>query len=465
MRQETPAATRFAQGAYNDRMEYPDFYSHAGYAIQPHDHSPTTSPKPTITTTSISDFAAPASSPQSSTIGLFSQTTSTPYSDNPSTPGFHDNSHIPANQPFQKLQPDSVPPTIRSEENVLFKLPFVQRSNGPSIIDLSSGEELIALHLGENEHKRRRESDCDSESEPSIPSIPLDPLQEVFEIRDDGTLLPILDYSLTQPSPGKKIRLEKSHRHHLHLQFLSEEESEAAGSKTTLRGDRDRNCSNRSHGSMRSSRYGHWAESARRRRDVFGLGGIHTVSSRFGDGVTFEFDQLGDVQDGVTQAHDGDQKMDEQSSLVGENTMDSSPSEKTVLDAAKGTRALFQYQGPKTLSIPDGVEMLDWSHWDDSKLDHTFALNDLQVHELVFYRLGTAGSGQVEDQSSHVVSQGNCIQQDEYSHPESGIIIEELEDDNDDDNGNIADDEGYERLGDDAPLAELGEKIMDMDLD
>ncbi|KAG0250273.1 hypothetical protein BG011_008519 [Mortierella polycephala] len=448
-------------------MEHPGFYSYAGYAKQPADHSPTTSPKSTLTTAIRSDIAVSASSPQSPTIELSSQTTSTPHSDNPFAPGFHDNSHIPANQPFQKLQPDSTPPTIRSEENVYFMSPFVQRSNGPSIIDLSSGEELIALHLGENEHKRRRDSDCDSESEPSIPSIPLDPLQEVFEIRDDGTLLPILDYSLTQPSPAKKMRLGKSHHDHLHLQFLSEEESDVdvPGSKTTLREDRDRKCSNRSHGSVRSFQYGHWAESARRKRDMFGLGGTHTVSSRFRDDVNFESDRLGDAQDGVTQAHDGDQKMDEQSSQVGENTMDSSPSEKAVPDAAKGTQALFQYQGPRTLSIPDGVDMLDWGHWGDSELDHTFALNDLQVHEIVLYRLGTAGSGQVEDQSSHVVSQVDCIQQDEGNHPELGVTIEELEDDNDDGDGNIADDEGCELLDYDAPLVELGEKIMDMDLD
>jgi hypothetical protein len=75
-------------------------------------------------------------------------------------------------------------------------------SEGPSIIDLSSGEELEALHLGENEHKRRRDSAFDSGSS-------AESLREVYDVLEDGSLCPVMDHAPVKPSPTKRIRLEE----------------------------------------------------------------------------------------------------------------------------------------------------------------------------------------------------------------------------------------------------------------
>ncbi|KAK3807611.1 MAG: hypothetical protein J3Q66DRAFT_355858 [Benniella sp.] len=75
-------------------------------------------------------------------------------------------------------------------------------SGGPSIIDLSSGEELEALHLGENEHKRRRDSAFDSGSS-------AESLREVYDVLEDGSLCPVMDHAPVKPSPTKRIRVEE----------------------------------------------------------------------------------------------------------------------------------------------------------------------------------------------------------------------------------------------------------------
>ncbi|KAG0363675.1 hypothetical protein BG005_009095 [Podila minutissima] len=87
----------------------------------------------------------------------------------------------------------------------------VSNATGPSIIDLASGEELVAFHLGENEHKRRRDSTFE-------PSIECD-LREVYDVQEDGSLHPIMDHAPALPSPTKKLRLGKSDNH---LQCLRE---------------------------------------------------------------------------------------------------------------------------------------------------------------------------------------------------------------------------------------------------
>ncbi|KAG0270156.1 hypothetical protein DFQ27_000075 [Actinomortierella ambigua] len=92
---------------------------------------------------------------------------------------------------------------------------------GPSIIDLSSGEELVALHLGENEHKRRRDSTCSVSSNSFQDTYPrsggpstttttttTESLREVFDVQDDGTLLPVWDHAPAMPSQKKKVKLD-----------------------------------------------------------------------------------------------------------------------------------------------------------------------------------------------------------------------------------------------------------------
>ncbi|CAO3567814.1 unnamed protein product [Mortierella alpina] len=78
-------------------------------------------------------------------------------------------------------------------------------SNGPIIVDLSSGEELVALHLGENDHKRRR----DSTEEPALNSPIVDSLRTIYEFQDEGSLVPILVRCPTRSFAVKKLRLGK----------------------------------------------------------------------------------------------------------------------------------------------------------------------------------------------------------------------------------------------------------------
>jgi len=75
-------------------------------------------------------------------------------------------------------------------------------SEGPSIIDLSSGEKLEPLHWGENDHKRRRDSVAESGSS-------AESLREVFNVQGDGSLLPDLNHAPSLPSPPKRHRIDE----------------------------------------------------------------------------------------------------------------------------------------------------------------------------------------------------------------------------------------------------------------
>ncbi|KAF9186151.1 hypothetical protein BGZ51_002218 [Haplosporangium sp. Z 767] len=76
-------------------------------------------------------------------------------------------------------------------------------TDGPSIIDLSSGEELQTLNLGENDHKRRRDNATDSGSS-------TDTLREVFDVQEDGSLHAVMDHAPSLPSPTKRIKTDKN---------------------------------------------------------------------------------------------------------------------------------------------------------------------------------------------------------------------------------------------------------------
>jgi hypothetical protein len=95
------------------------------------------------------------------------------------------------------------------------RVPTTTTAHGPSIIDLSSGEELVSLHVG-TEHKRRRESvaGCPEDG---------DSLREVFDVQEDGTLLETKEHAPALPSPTKRAKLEKTRPH---LQFLDPSEDD-----------------------------------------------------------------------------------------------------------------------------------------------------------------------------------------------------------------------------------------------
>ncbi|KAK3814922.1 MAG: hypothetical protein J3Q66DRAFT_343400, partial [Benniella sp.] len=120
-----------------------------------------------------------------------------PSSKSPSGPSSTLRKHPPS--PVPSCPSVSSPPLPHN--NIFPKaLPaFRQNLNGPSIIDLSSGEELVTLHLGVNEHKRKSEDDL------SPPKGSAESLQEVFEYQDDGTLQPISDHNSGYLSPAKKV--------------------------------------------------------------------------------------------------------------------------------------------------------------------------------------------------------------------------------------------------------------------
>ncbi|KAG0356252.1 hypothetical protein BGZ54_000798 [Gamsiella multidivaricata] len=244
------------------------------------------------------------------------------------------------------------------------------------------------------------------ENDLSLPSDCMDSLREVFEYQDDGTLLPILDRASAQPSPAKKVRLGKASLNSF-LRFLSEEESDAEGDEDDSK--------------MRQSR--------------------KTGSS----------DGIGD--DRGPQQH-----------------------EKQPIDSGKthnqhchksfetGSQALTRYQGPKDLSPSGGLDVFHGCCWNSLGTVRIIPLNELQGNELVLYQRSVAvlivanANNSNEDDGEQSTAMDPCGENDLLSI----ACIEELDDELDD--GNMADDEECE-LPDDAPLIELEEKIMGMDLD
>ncbi|KAF9954755.1 hypothetical protein BGZ72_004301 [Mortierella alpina] len=97
-------------------------------------------------------------------------------------------------------------------------------SEGPSIIDLSSGEKLEPLHWGENDHKRRRDSVAESGSS-------AESLREVFDVQGDGSLRAVLDHAPSLPSPPKRHRVDEPIREGS-LCLLDEVENEWVSSGT-----------------------------------------------------------------------------------------------------------------------------------------------------------------------------------------------------------------------------------------
>jgi len=281
---------------------------------------------------------------------------------------------------------------------------------GPSIIDLSSGEELVALHLGENEHKRRRECATNCGSTESQRA-------EVFEAQEDGNLHPIVDHG-SQPSPAKKLRLGQA-QNQSHLHFLGDGDSDIQGFKQT--------------GAFWNRKLG-----ASHRQQFFPW--LNTKWNR---------------AHGTTESKQQDEADQNKGLPLGriDETMDS------------GERALIQMPRQRKLSFPDTMESFHWDPWSMHGPGSVFPLRDTHGGELVLYNRGHP------DEDSPFGSHF----EDLYDNTsESGVIVEELEDDEDSHNdreedlendGNLADDEGCGLAEDDSPLMGLEEKIMDMDLD
>ncbi|KAF8924670.1 hypothetical protein BGZ58_001551 [Dissophora ornata] len=321
--------------------------------------------------------------------------------------------------------------------------------------DVDNSEELVALHLGENEHKRRRDGDLPS------PTSSTESLREVFEYQDDGTLLPILDHAQAQPSPAKKVRMGKA-CHHPHLRFLSEAESEAEGGhgKSTKIGH-DRKISGSSSGYYRLAQNGYWSGVAARRRGSASVRSTRgPVSNRFWDDA--------DMVESNTHKHDDHHQVNEDEIKLSDD--DTSSSQSGVETPKAGQQILIRYQGSKTVSLTDGRATVCWSRWKDQELVCVFPQDGRQGKELVLYQKPVAGvKARIRRASGQRGKGGVGSQQlkdadhhDARNDCQLNAFIEELSDDDDD--GNVADDEGC-KASEDGPLMELEEKIMDMELD
>ncbi|KAF8932043.1 hypothetical protein BGZ52_011104 [Haplosporangium bisporale] len=280
-------------------------------------------------------------------------------------------------RPSKKLRTDPSSKSIVKEAQELPSRPFVTKSpitvinanSGPSIIDLVSGEELVAFHLGENEHKRRR----DSIFEPSTGCG----LREVYDVQEDGTLHSIMDHAPALPSPTKKLRLGD------HLQCL--EENKKARSK----------------------------------------------SPKF-SANTFQNAGSGWYRENNDTAMDLDGWMSEEEEEVSRST--------PRVCSKADLKALIRYEGPKTVTLADGVGPLIKERWTSHQPDLT--LEGIQGHELVLYQRPSLAAG---------------CQSGSQSQEKSSVRIEEL----DDDEGDGFSEEGFQQDS----LLGLEQYIMNMDLD
>lgn len=251
-----------------------------------------------------------------------------------------------------------------------FPITVTRANSGPSIIDLGSGEELVAFHLGENEHKRRRDSTFEL-------STGCD-LREVYDVQEDGSLHSIMDHAPALPSPTKKLRLGD------HLQCL--EENKKARSK-----------------------------SAKVSANTFRNAGS--------DWYRESNDRAMDQDDWMSEGEE------EEASRM-------TPGRCSKADL----KALIRYEGPKTMTLANGVGALIKERWISHQPDIT--LEGIQGHELVLYQRPPLAAG------CHSGSQ---------SQEDSSVRIEEL----DEDEGDVFSEDGLQQDS----LLGLEQHIMNMDLE
>ncbi|KAF9427856.1 hypothetical protein BGZ94_004009 [Podila epigama] len=449
-------------------------------------------------------------------------------------------------------------------------------SSGPSIIDLSSGEELVALHIGENEHKRRRDSFSEyighsppdvsssvyetppysySDSSSTTSNKPYTSQQQRSQQRreqeeeheqdqeqeqeyeqeheqeqrqkqsetvDDGFIMSFLDpqFSISKPSPSKRLRLgPSSHSRHHHLMFLSEtdcEQDHAGGTVINVNHDcRGHEC-HHGVGPIYSSANG----TGSRNRSKNKRGRTHQVSSQ-SRGFNPTWDHI-DLNGIATRWHGttggagsgfGARSNDDGTDRVECDNVDVDSEQDIKADSSAGmdiglddhrieSGALVRYQDGKEqgqdrgrLEFVDGLfNTLGWPQFPKVlkaeghemvlfKQPDLLCANAQEAHsqcgaweeafrEKMTPAVATSKEGEeggYEDEY-YDIGQGEFGYWEEASHPYSSVCIEELSDDEDE--GNLADDEGGDRRristaddSDEVPLAELEEAVMDMDLD
>lgn len=266
-------------------------------------------------------------------------------------------------------------------------------TDGPSIIDLSSGEELIPMNVGQSDHKRPRESVADSSSSSSVES-----LREVYDVMEDGSLSAVLDHAPALPSPAKRSRVDSSTNDDGPLRPLDE-----------LEQGRDRKRPNR--------------RSTARPRHMHAT--INAINNN-NNNNTYDYRDEAMIDTTGWMSDDEDYHTND-----------------TRQKAARPEMALIRYEGPKTVTLADGVDALIRKRWND---DHYIpSLDNLQGNELVLYRPPPPRA---------------LLDNDDNDDEPSLTVVEELGD-----NYNIYQAAHTSVDSSDRLIHELEDKIMDMDLD
>ncbi|KAF9580184.1 hypothetical protein BGW38_003278 [Lunasporangiospora selenospora] len=286
-----------------------------------------------------------------------------------------------------------------------------QSLDGPSIVDLSSGEKLQPLHLGESDHKRRRDSIADASSAS-------EPLREVFDVQSDGSLLPTMDHAPATPSPTKRLRRDPP-------MFWNSRVPTPAPTPTP-EGRPQRHLSKTIDPKTRNS--------------------STMLDGHMGLGYHSEERLLSLLN---TMGQKDDMNENEENQSVNSSRLES--------------RALIRYEGPRALTLADGVDALLMNRWTHRSLEPTTSEYEPQGHEMVLYRppagtpaalfrTPTRGSGSLE-----IMTRDH--DDDDDGEVPMNVRIEELDDDD-------QEDFGFHNLATvNTPIQELEDKIMGMDLD
>lgn len=242
------------------------------------------------------------------------------------------------------------------------------------------------MNVGQSDHKRPRESFSESS-----PSSSIESLREVYDVPEDGSLHPVLDHAPALPSPAKRSRVDSSTDGDGPLTPVDEMEE-----------GRERKRPNR-------------------RNIARARGSTNTSTTKMYGYRDETMDYAGWMSDDESNSNNNDS---------------------TSKTAPRTEMALIRYEGPKTVTLADGVEALIRERWSD---DHTIlSLDNVQGNELVLYRPPPPKA---------------LLDNDDYDNEPSATIIKQLDED-DLDQISLASNDNSDDL-----IQELEDKIMDMDLD
>ncbi|KAF9921374.1 hypothetical protein FBU30_008622 [Linnemannia zychae] len=271
-----------------------------------------------------------------------------------------------------RMSPLTVPETQGFPTTTPLLFP-TKPTDGPSIIDLSSGEELIAMNIGQNDHKRPRET-SESSSTTSM-----DSLREVYDVLEDGSLHPVLDHAPALPSPAKRSRIDPS---------------EDGPLRQIEEWEQERECKRPNRRSFARARYS-------------------SVNNISGDSD--------DLMESANRKYENDDHSDSK------NTCPPTP-------ASRPQMALIRYEGPKTMAFSDGVDAMfrKCFHGEDNDIIN---LSKAKGNELVLYRPPAQVSRDKDDKENRlpltIIEELDDDDIDIYRAPsneDSDILINELED-------------------------------------